>query len=75
MKAMPLGFSVYREGENPLFGEVTHIMIEDEAAGPFIILKQATDEGNMEIRLDFTEVDIIFETIKKLEKRCDYEKK
>ena len=73
-KTMPLGVSVYRENENPIFGEgVTHIMIEDEAAGPFIILKQYTDEGTMEIKLDFNEVDSVFDAIKKLEKECKYE--
>ena len=74
MKTMPLGFSIYSEKENPIFGEgVTHVMIDDEAAGPFIILKQYTDEGTMEIKLDFSEVDPVFNAIKELEKQSKYE--
>lgn len=60
-KAMPLVMAVYRNGQNPVFGEgVTHIEIEDEGAGAFIRLKQSDDrlkEG--EVILDLEELQAI----------------
>ena len=74
MKVMPIQYSVYPEKDNPIFGDgATHISIDDEAAGPFIVLKQYTDDATREIRLDLDEIDIVFETIKKLVKECNYE--
>ena len=74
IKTMPLGYAVYREDDNPLFGESsTHILIDDEAAGPFIVLKQDTDEGTQELRFDFDEMDILFEIVNKLKQQADYE--
>lgn len=55
--------SVFRKNINPIYGEgVTHIRIEDEAAGPFIILLQ----DGQEIRLDEDEIQIIADAALKL---------
>lgn len=55
--------SVFRKGINPIFGEgVTHIRIEDEAAGPFIIISQNDDE----IRLDEDEIQTVADAALKL---------
>lgn len=55
--------SVFRKGLNPIYGEgTTHIRIEDEAAGPFIILSQ----NDQEIRLDEDEIQVIADAALKL---------
>ena len=73
MKTMPLGYSVYSENDNPIFGDsATTIKIEDEAAGPFIVLEQFNDDVQ-KLKFDFDEIEILFSTIKKLMKECDYE--
>lgn len=62
-KITPLMFAIHRENQNPVFGEqVTHIQIEDEAGGPFLILKQE----DQEIRLDPEELDEIVMAAKEL---------
>jgi hypothetical protein len=61
IKTTPIAYSVHREGDNPIFGESsTHVVIEDESAGPFIVLKQCHDhikEG--EVRFDLEELEAI----------------
>ena len=66
--------NLYREGDNPIFGEsVITVTINDEAAGPFFVVKQSQDSFEGELRLDFSEVEPLFELMKKMMKDCDYE--
>lgn len=60
-----LSIAVHPENDNPVFGEgSTHIRIEDEAGGPFIVLSQSRDDSQSgEIRLDFEEVEMITDVI------------
>ena len=57
--------------KNPIFGEgVTHISIEDEAAGPYLVISQeSTGEmpgGVSGIKVDVNELEIILGAAKKL---------
>ena len=67
-QVVPLTFSVFAAGDNPVFGEsATHITIDDHAAGPFLVLRQSHDELVAgEIRLDFEELDLIASTAKNM---------
>ena len=62
IKSIPIAVSVYREGESPIFGEhCTRVEIDDEAAGPFIVLKQVgRDKEDVGLlRLDLDELEEI----------------
>jgi|694.fasta_scaffold35270_9 hypothetical protein len=62
-----LKVAVHREEENPVFGEGnTFVSIEDEAAGPFIIIEQDDYESNRTIRIDYEELLAINEAAKML---------
>jgi hypothetical protein len=67
-KTTTICVSVHSEEENPIFGETaTQVMIDDDAAGPYIVLKQCNDsvkEG--EVRIDFKEFDVIAGVVKTL---------
>ena len=66
-KSIPTSYSVFHKDENPIFGEYsTHVEIDDEAAGGFVVLKQYTDEGNMTIKLDKEELEEVFRLSNKL---------
>lgn len=60
--------AIHRDTENPVFGESnTFISIDDEAAGPFIVIEQCNDyNNNKSIRVDFEELEAIFEASKML---------
>lgn len=59
LKVTPITMSVHREGENPVFSDcATHVTIDDEAAGPFVILSQSASENNS-VRLDLDELQVI----------------
>lgn len=60
-----LVISVHSEGDNPVFADsATHVCIEDEAGGPFIILKQVNDQIQPgEVRLDYEELKTINEAV------------
>ena len=57
-----LKIAIHTEDMNPVFGEtVTHVGIEDDAAGPFIVLSQCHDESKEgEVRVDFEELEQIY---------------
>ena len=63
-----LKISVCPKDDNPIFGEkATHITIDDEAAGPFIVLKQSFVHAKPgEVRLDPDEMRHVFEHAQKL---------
>ena len=55
-----LGLSVYRENDNPVFGETTtHVTLEDEGAGCFVSLKQASGT----LRFDFDEFEEVVRAV------------
>jgi hypothetical protein len=64
--------SVHGENEDPIFGEsATHVCIEDEAGGPFIILKQTNDFSKSgEVRLELEELKVITEVADELMKQA-----
>ena len=67
-KTTILRVAVPREEENPVFGEGnTYVSVDDEAAGPFIVLEQENDlptPGAM--RLDYEEFLAVAEAAKML---------
>lgn len=67
-KYMPIKYHIFNENDNMIFGEsVTEVSIDDEAAGPFIVL---TQEDN-KVKLDFDEIPVLFELLTKIIKECD----
>ena len=57
--ATTISVSVHPPHENPIFGElVTRVTIEDEAAGPFIILS-SNAETEVGLRLDPKELEAV----------------
>ena len=66
-KTIPLKYSVFYKDVNPIFGEqTTHISIDDDAAGAFVVLEQCTDEGQQTIRLDLPEFEELLRLATKL---------
>jgi hypothetical protein len=62
--ATPIVTSIHRIGVNPIFGEgVTHVCLEDEAGGAFVVLKQFdTTSKEAEVRFDMDELEYIVTT-------------
>jgi hypothetical protein len=59
--------SIHPENVNPVYGEgVTHLCIQDEAAGPFITLSQVGEEKFESVRVDIEELELITAEAKKL---------
>ncbi len=66
-KTIPLKYSVCYKDDNPIFGEsATHISIDDEAGGAFVVLEQSPDEGIQKIKLDLPEFEELLRLGKKL---------
>lgn len=64
MKLTTTEVSIHREGESPLFGELTtKVNLGDEGAGLFICISQDTDDGVSIIRMDFNEVEYLIKAI------------
>lgn len=63
-----IGIAVHPAGENPIYGEAsTHVILDDEAAGPFIVLRQMFDGITPgEVRLDSDELAAVYEAAKRL---------
>lgn len=62
-----LKMSIHCPSENPIFGEyVTHIAIDDEAAGPFLVLTQSNPKQHNEIRLTLEELKKIAEVAREM---------
>lgn len=65
-KITPIKYAVHWETENPIYGErVIHVMIDDEAGGPFIVLK-SLDGIDKELRIDPDEMEIVFKAAQQL---------
>jgi hypothetical protein len=53
-----IGMSIHAEGESPIFSETaTHVMVADDSAGPFIVLRQFHQITPMELRFDLDELE------------------
>lgn len=69
----PIKLSVHLKDVSPIFGEqVTHVSLDDEGAGMFIVLEQDNADGVVRketnrIRIDFDEFAVITSAIKQLE--------
>jgi len=61
IKTTVISMSVHRADKNPIFGEgVTHVSLQDDAAGPFIELRQCDDRSEMGmIKLDMEELEAV----------------
>jgi hypothetical protein len=68
LKITPIGMSVHLPDESPIFGEdATHVIVDDDAAGPFIVLRQFTDNSKLgEVRLDIAELEAVLRAARRL---------
>lgn len=55
--------SVGRKEDNPIFGEVVHIKLEDEAGGMFLVFAQDAEEREHEVRIGFDEWENICKAV------------
>jgi hypothetical protein len=75
-KSTIIRISIHPENVNPVYGEgVTHVHIQDEAAGPFLTLSQVGEEKFECIRTDIEELELITAEAKKLIGQFPKEKK
>lgn len=67
-KATTIAVAVHPENENPIYGDsVIHVLLEDEAAGAFIVLEQNTDDTvKPRIRVELEELELIVETARRI---------
>ena len=64
MKHCILSLSVYRQGDNPVFGETaTKVSLDDEAAGLFFLMEQ--EAGTL--RFDFDEFEEVVKAVNTLQ--------
>ena len=57
--------AVHLSGDNPIFGEsVISVSLDDEAAGPFIVLRQPNTAS--EIKLDYDQLLLVVDAAKML---------
>lgn len=64
-----VSIAVHRPGTNPIYGEgVTTVRIEDDAAGPFIVIEQDGNETtrNGKILLEIDELRAVLREAEKL---------
>ena len=65
----PLGTSVHQHDENPIYGETaTHVLLDDDAAGAYFVLKQAGGEHSKagEVRLTLDELKAVYQAAQDL---------
>lgn len=66
-KTVPLKYSMFYDKDNPVFGEsATHISIEDEAGGSYIVLEQFPDDGPQKLKFDLPELEELLRIANKL---------
>lgn len=72
MEIKTLSYMLIQKTDASVFDEGnTEITIDDEGGGPYLLLKQVIDKGEMEIRLDFSEIKDLVKCAKKLQKEWD----
>ena len=67
-KKTTISVSIHHQTDSPLYGEsVTIVSLNDEGAGPFIVLSQHGDHIKPgELRFDMEELSIIHDTAREL---------
>ena len=67
-KITPIGMSVHLPDESPIFGDSsTHVMVDDDAAGPYLVLRQYGREAKVgEVRLDIDELESVMRAARRL---------
>ena len=56
----PISVAVHLKAHSPIFGDqVTTVTVDDEAGGPFLVIKQSTDSGMAELRMDMEELEAV----------------
>jgi len=67
-KITPIGMAVHLPEESPIFGEQTlKVRIEDDAAGPYLVLRQCGGEIEPgEVRLDLEELEAVLRAARRL---------
>ena len=64
---VPLKYSMFYEKDNPVFGEsATHISIDDDAGGSYIVLEQFPDDGPQKLKFDLPELEELLRIANKL---------
>ena len=72
IKTVPVAYSIYKDGDNPVFGNsVTKVEIEDDAAGPYITISQCNDDHEGSIKLEFDEAANLCSLIMQLRQEWD----
>lgn len=62
----PIKVAVHRKYDNPIFGEnVIHVSVDDEAAGPFIVLESNAGHADG-LRIDMDELEAVTAAARKL---------
>ena len=65
----PIGYAVHVHGTSAVFDDsVTQVLVDDDAAGPYIVLKQIGREANKagEVRLDLDELEAVIRAARRL---------
>lgn len=66
-KTVSLKYSMFYEKDNSVFGEsATHISIDDEAGGSYIVLEQFPDDGPQKLKFDLPELEELLRIANKL---------
>jgi hypothetical protein len=76
-KSIPIKYSVFYKDRNPMFGEkVSHVSLETEGAGGYIVIEQEDEDGKMhKISLDLEELDEIVAVAGKMVAAYDHAEK
>lgn len=71
-----MSVAVHNKAVNPIYGEFNVVVrVEDEGAGPFLVLEQNTDDrANQSIRLDYDEFLAVAQAAKMLLEQTYIEK-
>ena len=63
-KTLPVSYAMYKEGDNPIFGNsALRISVDDESGGPFVRISQCNDDHTGEILLNFDEIEPLFDVL------------
>jgi len=59
--------AIVQSGESPVFGDNTIIVkLDDEGAGPFVVVRNAIGEEENTVRMDFAEAELLMKAIQRL---------
>jgi hypothetical protein len=66
--------NIYHDTDHPVFGEnITEVSIEDEAAGPFIVLEQAGYKDRGKLKFDLEELELVLNVARYLVRSAERE--